>query len=285
VEASPRSWLFVPADNGSRIGKALASAADVVVIDLEDAVEARRRPVAREELASILSGAPARDPRTVWVRVNPDIEELRRDLDVVIDPRIGGLIIPKVREADDVATARGLIDQLGGSMLRLVAMIETARSVLRLPEIADSGLLDLLMMGEQDLGADLGLAMGAQVEVLNSIRMSTVVACAAAGLPGPVASPFMAVRDVEGLGAVASGLASSGFSGMAAIHPAQIDPINRAFSPSEDEVRRAVEVVAAFDSYRSGGVGVYADQDGNMIDEAVVRRARQVLRRSRTEGG
>lgn len=280
VMAVPRSWLFVPAGNEARILKAARSEADAVVFDLEDAVQPLQKGPARNTLAAGLAGLEDRDPSTVWVRVNSGGDDLREDLEVAVHPRVCGLILPKVHTGDEIVAARRAVDAAGGARIRLAAMIETASAVLRAAEIASTGHVDYFLMGEQDLGADLGFAMDVPWESFHSIRVGVGTVCAAHGLPGPVGSPFMAVRAVAGVSRAAARLCATGFSGMVAIHPDQVEPINAAFTPSADDVSRASRTLAAFDEQQGRGVGVYSDNEGNMIDEAVVRRARCVLERA-----
>lgn len=266
-----RTSLYVPGDTPERFDKALASGADAVVCDLEDAVAEAAKPAAREAVASWLranSGAPA------WVRVNNRPDLLDSDAAMVrslVDDGIGlaGVVVPK---ADPAACA---VD-FGGSAI--MALIESAVGVAEIYEIAAVPGVVRLSLGEADLAADLGMQLSADALEMWPIRTRVVVASVGRGLDAPSGPVHLDLNDDEGLVATSESLRRHGFSGRSVIHPKQVAAVNAAFTPSEDEITRAEAVVATFEAAAAEGREV-AVLDGQFIDAPVLRQARLVLAR------
>ena len=268
MSAPPLTLLYVPGDRPDRVAKALGSAADVVVVDLEDAVAAPRKDQARRDVAELL----AEVARPVQVRVNhPSTRWHGEDVAMVADlPVAVGLRCPKVESADQV---RELADAVPGRPLHL--LVESALGLERAFELAlAAGQVASLGLGEADLRSDLRVADDAG---LAWARSRVVNAARAAGLPSPVMSVYPHVRDEAGLMASCRTGRALGFLGRAAIHPAQLDPIREAFLPSADEVERAQQVVAQVSRGEDAGVGVFVLEDGSFVDRAMVEQARAVL--------
>ena len=266
-----RSSLYVPGDTPERFDKALASGADEVICDLEDAVAEAAKPAAREAIAAWIranSGAP------VWVRVNnrPDLigadAAMVRSL-VADGVGLAGVVVPK---ADPVACAA----DFGGCPV--TALIESAVGVAEIYEIAAVPGVVRLGLGEADLAADMGMQPSPDALEMWPIRTRVVVASVGRGLDAPCGPVHMDLNDHEGLVASSESLRRHGFGGRSVIHPKQVAAVNAAFTPSADEVARAAAVVAAFEAAAAEGREV-AVLDGQFIDAPVLRQARSILAR------
>ncbi|MFF4352385.1 HpcH/HpaI aldolase/citrate lyase family protein [Streptomyces sp. NPDC001530] len=266
----PLTWLYVPGDRPEVVVKALASGADVVLVDLEDAVAPDRKEYARAATADLLAEPP---PVPVHVRVNAlDGPLADADLKAVSPlPGLSGLRLPKVTSpADVVRVAEGATPAEGGA-IPLYALLETALGVEHAFAIASSHrALRGIAIGEADLRADLGVRDDAG---LDWSRARVIVAARAAGLPPPVQSVYPDIRDVEGLAASCAHGRSLGFLGRAAIHPRQLPIIERAYLPTPAEIDSAEAVIKA----AATDPGAQALPDGRFIDAAVVTGAHRTL--------
>jgi len=268
VSAPALTLLYVPADRPDRVRKALASAADVVLVDLEDAVAPARKDDARAALADLL----AEPGRRVQVRINHASTPWHAaDVAAVAAlPTSVGVRVPKVESAAEIGE---LAATLPGRELH--ALIESALGVERALEIATaSPQVASLGLGEADLRSDLGVTDDAG---LAWARSRVVVAARAARLVPPVMSVYPNVRDLDGLAASCRAGRALGFRGRAAIHPSQLDTIRAAFLPSDEEVSRAREVLSRVDEATAAGVGALALSDGTFLDVAMLEQARTVV--------
>ncbi|MBM9439205.1 HpcH/HpaI aldolase/citrate lyase family protein [Actinacidiphila bryophytorum] len=266
----PVTWLYAPGDRPEVVAKALGSGADVVLVDLEDAVAPGRKGYARAATAELLAEravGPA-----VHVRVNAlDGPLLAADLAALAGlPGLGGVRLPKVGSAADVARVVRLLREAGDAPA-LYPLLESALGLENAFAIATADpAVRGVALGEADLRADLGLA---GEDALEWPRVRTVVAARAAGLPPPAQSVYPDVRDLPGLAASCRAGRALGFLGRAAIHPRQLPVIERAYLPSAQEVAAARETVAAADA----SPGALALPDGRFVDPAVVAGARRIL--------
>ncbi len=263
VELPPLTWLYVPADRPERVVKAIASRAHAVIVDLEDAVAPAAKEPARAGLAGLLATPFA---KVVHVRVNRISTPWGQD-DVAVVNELGGVVglhLPKVETPDDVGDALALV---GGAPLRLHCLVESALGVENALAIASVPGVTGISLGEADLRAE----TGASEAGLDWARSRLVNAAVAAGLPRPVQSAYTHVRDLDGLAASCARGREVGHLGRAAIHPDQLEVIEHAYLPTEDDVERAREIVEPSD----GGAAALAD--GRFVDEAVIRSARVVL--------
>ncbi|MFC6906203.1 CoA ester lyase [Halalkalicoccus tibetensis] len=274
-----RSVLFTPGDRPEMLRKAPAAGADVVVFDLEDAVAPGRKAEAREAVAEVLSD-PEFDPACeVRVRVNPEFEN---DLAILDRTRPDGLMLPKAASGADVAALDERVREHGDS-LPVIALIESARGVLAAPEIAAYEATDALAFGAEDLAADIGATRSEEGTEVLYARERVVIAASAAGC-GAVDTVYTAIEDREGLAEETRFAAGLGYDGKMAIHPAQVGPINQAFSPDPEDVEWAKRVLEARERAEREGRGVFR-VDGEMIDAPLVARAEQVLERVRLAEG
>ena len=265
----PLTLLYVPGDRPDRVAKALASAADAVIVDLEDAVAPGVKSAARENVAALLADVPA--GRAVQVRVNAAGTPWHDDdvATVAALPAHVGLRLPK---AEDPAAVAGLVSRVGERELHL--LVESALGVERAFDLASVAGVASLGLGEADLRSELRVDDDA---ALAWVRSRIVVAARAAGLPSPVMSVYPHVTDLDGLAESCRAGRRLGFTGRTAIHPAQLDTIRAAFLPTAEEVARAREVVERVEGAVAAGTGALVLADGTFLDVAMVERAKATL--------
>ena len=267
-----RTSLYVPGDTPERFDKALASGADTVIFDLEDAVAEGAKQSAREAVRDWLRGHPG---RPAWVRVNnrPDLLDIDaamvREL-VASGAGPAGVVVPKA-DPDACAT------DFGGCPV--MALIESAEGVCEVHEVASMPGVVRLALGEADLAADMGMMPSPDGLEMWPIRTRVVVASVSVGLIAPCGPVFTDLDDAQGLASTSESLRRLGFGGRSVIHPKQVAAVNTAFTPSAEEVAHAEAVMAALEATGAEGRGV-AVLDNQFIDAAVVRRARTVLERA-----
>jgi citrate lyase subunit beta/citryl-CoA lyase len=268
----PRSYLFVPADRPDRFAKAVESGADAIVVDLEDATAWSNKASAREAVHDWLhAGHP--EGVEVWVRVNPGAL-LVEDLEAAMGA--DGVFLPKVNGPGMVEDAASRV----GDDLAIIAMIETARGLLRAEEIGGHDAVTALMIGEFDLGADLGIRYDTMGTDLDSARLRVVTVSAAYGLRPAIAGVEPAFTDVDRLRRGTDRLATMGFGARGCIHPVQVPTVNAVFTPSPAEIAEAHDVIGRYEAAQADGAGVFLDARGGMMDEAMVRHARRVVDRA-----
>jgi citrate lyase subunit beta/citryl-CoA lyase len=247
--------LYVPGSRPDRFDKAAGTGAEVI-LDLEDSVAPDEKGPARQAVARWLASYDG----PVQVRVNaPGSPELEADLAAL--PVDVAVRLPKVTSLADLEPVAG---RQVHAILESAAGVEDAAAVARAPEVVS------LALGEADLAAELGLD---GEEAFAWIRSRVVVACAAAGLEPPMMSAYPAVRDLAGLEESCRRGRRLGMWGRTAIHPTQVPVVRSVFTPSDDEVAWAEQVLGALSS---SGVATLAD--GAMVDAAMARRARAILR-------
>ncbi|WP_118857739.1 HpcH/HpaI aldolase/citrate lyase family protein [Sphingomonas mesophila] len=275
-EAPPRSWLFVPADSEKKIAKACDSAADAIIFDLEDSVAPERKATARDILKGL--GKRSCGPQW-WVRINPlRTDEHRRDLKLIGLADIHGVVLPKAESGGDVLE---LAHRTGNIPIHAI-VTETAASLFGLLSYRDpKSPLAAMSWGAEDLSAALGAsskydADGGLSFTYRMARSLCLAGAVAAGVQ-PVDGVFADFRDEAGLTAEAAAAAREGFTGKLAIHPAQVDPINAAFTPSADEIVHAQGIIAAFEAQPGAGV---LSVGGKMVDLPHLIQARRVVERS-----
>jgi citrate lyase subunit beta/citryl-CoA lyase len=258
-----RSVLFLPASNPRAIERARGSPADLVVLDLEDAVKPEDKAGARSAAVEAVSG---QWPMPVAIRVNAIGSQWHSlDVEAVSRSAAAVAIVPRVASAQ---LFRNVRDAVGKPTL---AMIETAAGVLAAAEIASEAAG--LIAGTNDLSADLCVPAGAGRQPLQTALQMTVLAARAAGVPA-FDGVFNDLEDLEGLVAQCSEGRSLGFDGKSLIHPSQIEPCNRGFLPTEAELDRARRLVESY----GGGAERF---EGQMIERMHVDAARRMIERAR----
>ena len=266
----PLSWLYVPGDRPERFAKAVASGTHVVIVDLEDAVAPDHKDRARREALEFLADAA---PASVEVRVNhPDTPTGRDDLAALADTAaLRAIRVPKIASASDVALVAAA---LAARTTPLCCLIESALGVENAFAIACAPRVTSIALGEADLASDLGTADPAG---LTWSRSRVIVAARAAGRPAPAQSVYLDIGDLDGLLRTSRAGRAMGFRGRAAVHPRQIPVIHEAYRPTKQELADAVSILDALAHARERGLGVVALSDGHMVDEALRRRAEDIV--------
>lgn len=275
-----RSLLFVPGNDARKLQKAGSLGADLIVIDLEDAVAEAEKTGARELVAETVPRLSAH--ARVAVRVN-GIETGRLQDDIASVAAASGLsvvVVPKVEAVDTLAVVD---DLLAGSAreVGVLALVETPLGIVRCEDILTSAPSRTItaMLGVADFTAALGVDPSDEGTELLYARQRLIVAARAAGMPGPIDGPYLRLDDPTGLLADTRRSRGLGFQGRVALHPRQVDPINRAYSElSDDKLGAAERIVEAFERAEAAGVASLR-VDGRFVDYPVYELAREQLRR------
>jgi citrate lyase subunit beta / citryl-CoA lyase len=280
-----RSMLFVPGDRPERFEKAVASGADAVIFDLEDAVAPAARAKARHDIAHFLRNAPRDLP--LWVRINPIANaDSIEDLAAVVSARPDGILLPKARNGDDLRRLDHWLEALEvthlheqGSIKVIALVTESAGALLHAATFAHTpARVTGFTWGAEDLAADIGAASnrtdtGEYEFAFRVARAFCLLMAAAAGVAA-IDTIDANFRDAAALEQRARTARRDGFVGMLAIHPLQVPVIHAAFSPSLEEIDWARRVFEAFAS--SPGKGTLA-LDGRMIDRPHLKQAERIL--------
>jgi len=272
-----RSALFTPGTEAARLRKAITSGADVCIFDLEDSVPAARIGEARDVVRSALDELAGK--ARIWLRVHPaSSHEMAEDLRAMPLSALEAVVLPKASHRDDVQTCRRAMKQARvPAELPVVPIIESAAGVLGCAGIAEVSDVTCLALGRFDLAADLGVDPDGTSAALAMARASVVLASAAAHLDPALDSPWLKITDLDGLRTAAERARADGFGGMLVIHPSHVATVNEVFSPTANELAWAQGILASSATAEAGGRGTYT-RDGEMVDEAIVKRARAILR-------
>lgn len=288
---SARSWLFVPADAPAKIAKAMGSGADVLILDLEDSVALSAKAQARAVAAQTLA-APRGGP-ALWVRINPLASGLAlADLAAVMPAAPVGIVLPKPDSAADVVTLAHYLEAFEaaaglapGSTRILPIATETPASVFNLGTYIQAGpRLAGLTWGAEDLPAAIGATAsrnpdGSLNDLCRMVRSLCLAGAANAGVAA-IDTVYPDFRNEAGLRAWAEAGRREGFTGMMAIHPAQVGVINAVMTPSAAELEHASKVVALFAAHPGAGVVAL---DGKMLDLPHLKQARKILAMARED--
>ncbi|MBX7484148.1 HpcH/HpaI aldolase/citrate lyase family protein [Qipengyuania qiaonensis] len=281
-----RSWLFAPGDSEKKMTKAAEGDADIVIFDLEDAVVESGKADARMAIAEFLNGRSDAERARLWVRVNPlDGAWTADDLAAIMPACPGGIMLPKsrgrhdVEELDRQMTALELENGIEPGSTPVIALVtETAAAMFTTGDYGDAPRLVAMTWGAEDLADSLGAQSNKDFEgdfaFTYKLARSLCLLGAAAAEVLPVETIDTNFRDPEALRKRAIEVRRQGYRGMLAIHPAQVPVINEAFSPSDEEIAEAREIVALFE--QNPGVGTIG-WHGGMLDRPHLSRARQLL--------
>ena len=277
-----RSLLFVPANRPQLFAKALSGPADMVCIELEDGVGPDQKQIAREHMLSFFDqmGSLAQIRPEVLVRINhPDTDDGKADLEAITSAAAfpAGVMIPKISSSDEL---RRVDEQLssGGCDGRLYILIETTSGLEHCFDILQaSQRLEMVLFGGVDLATALRCAPA--WEPLLYARQRLVHAAAAAAID-IMDMPYLNIADEQGLATEARAAAHIGFTGKAAIHPAQLAAIHQAFTPAEEQIAYARKIVAAYQASTTGVTVL----DGRLVEKPVVDRMQRILALARVAG-
>jgi citrate lyase subunit beta/citryl-CoA lyase len=283
---SARSWLFAPGDSEKKMEKCAASAADIAILDLEDAVAEEQKPAAREMILTFLQAQPEDKKYRLWVRVNPlDGVHTLRDLAAIMPGRPGGIMLPKTYGRQDVELLDHYLSALEvangieqGSTRVIVLVTETADGMFTTGSYKDAPRVVAMSWGAEDLADALGASEnrnpdGSYGFTYELARSMCLLGACAAGV-APIETIQGDFRDLEGLRKRAEKVRRDGYRGMLAIHPAQVAVINEAFTPGEEELAAAREIVELFAA--NPGVGTIGHK-GAMLDRPHLARAKALL--------
>jgi citrate lyase subunit beta / citryl-CoA lyase len=284
-----RSFLFAPGNVPRRVAKALTLEADAVIVDLEDSVAIAEKAGTRTIVARALE-QPRRGRGYVRVTA-PSTPFCFGDLHEVLHAGVEGVVLPKVESAADLHAIDWLIWNLErergipeGS-IDLMPQIETAAGLHRIDRVLQARSLRpykgrwrvrRVAFGAADYAHELGLTVGTEEAELAEARARVVLASRAAGLEGPIDSPWFHLTDTEGFGRALERSRRGGFQGRLCVHPDQIAPVNMAYMPSAAELARAERIVAAFREVEARGEAA-VQVDGEMVDYPVAYRAQALL--------
>lgn len=281
-----RSMLFVPADSERKLAKSVGSAADVLILDLEDSVAESRKAIARTMAAEFIAAHAASIGPKLFVRINPlDTPLAMPDLAGVVVPGLAGIVLPKMRGMADLVRLGHTLDALEAraglaplSVQMLPVATETAQALLSMAGFGPHPRLAGVTWGAEDLSTAIGALSnkdedGAFSPLYQWAASSCLAAAASAGVP-PIDTLHVDFRDAEGLAATCRTSRRRGFRGRIAIHPDQVEPINAAYSPSQAELAHARRIVDAFAAQPDAGT---LQIDGVMIDRPHLVQALRTL--------
>ena len=263
-----KTWLFVPATRIDRVAKAFASGADVVIVDLEDAVASEDKADARKALQQYHDSA---DYQAIWVRINKaGSEAFIKDIALCQQmPKLAGVILAKAEQVSDIEQA------YQGSGLPIIALIESAVGLYHIDAMANVSGLVGFSYGFLDLCNDLRVQVGTPAADItaNQVRYQLVLTSKVHELAAPIDTVYPDFNDEVGLNARVQLWSQMGMSGMLCIHPKQVAVVQHALKPTESELSFAKRVV---EEYERSGQAVF-EIDGQMVDAPVIERCRQLL--------
>jgi citrate lyase beta subunit len=278
----------MPGDDWKKITKAITLGVDCICMDMEDGVAISRKAEARSTIARALQELDFGKSEKL-ARINAVGSGWENDdLQAVLPYRPDGIVIPKVEEYAQIEWASQIIEaaelKYGWPLqsIRILIGVETARGILNLKEIAAHPRLDAIIFGGEDFAASIGATRTPEAIELLYAREAVVVACAAFDLQA-IDIVTIDFKNLEALRAEAEFGARLGFSGKQIIHPAQVEPVQEAFTPSAEAIAYAQRIVETFEASQREGRGAYA-LDGKMIDMPLLKNAQKVLERARAAG-
>lgn len=280
-----RSLLFAPANHTRHVEKALTSAADGAILDLEDAVAITEKPAARIAARRALAQRVSSPTRTkAYVRINALTTPFAYgDMCEVVYPGLDGIILPKTETAEQVATVDWLLSQLererGISVgsVDLMPIIETASGLLHVREIAKaSPRVRRLNFGAVDFSLDTNMTWTASNEGILWARIQLVIASRESNLEAPLDTVFPTLGDLQGLTVETEQAKRLGFQGKACIHPQQVEVVNAVFTPSDEEMQQARLLINAFEQAEAAGIASLR-VGTQFVDYPVAARARRVV--------
>jgi citrate lyase beta subunit len=284
-----RSLLYVPGISDRMILKARDTAADGLILDLEDAITPDQKLEARAMVTHLLNEIDFGN-KEIFVRINSLTTEWGlEDARAVAAVGVPGIIIPKCESVDDVTTVAPVMQSkyhqpIGGQSRKLLCLIETPRGVFASRDIAGSDeLVAGLMFGAADLSRELGCVLSEDESEVLFARSQVLLGARAAGVAA-YDSPHFAIDDLEGLRRRCQAARNLGYDGKAVIHPSHIEIVNEVFTPTAQQIAEAKRVVEAMAAAQAEGLGA-TKLDGKMIDQVHLAAAKKVLEKTQKLGG
>ena len=285
---SRRALLYMPGDNWKMITKSITLGVDSICMDMEDGTAINKKAEARETIAKALRELDFGSSEKL-ARINSVGSGWEQDdIDAVLPFHPDGIVIPKVESFEQVEWASRIIEtaelKYGWPVnsVRVLIGVETAKGILNLKEIAAHPRLDAIIFGGEDFAASIGAVRTRDAVELLYARQAVIVACTAFDLQ-PIDIVTIDYKDIEALRIESEFGARLGFVGKQIIHPAQVEPVQRAFTPSDEAIAYAKRIVETFEASQKEGKGAYS-LDGKMIDMPLLRNAKKVLDRALDRG-
>ena len=285
---SRRALLYMPGDNWKMITKSITLGVDSICMDMEDGTAINKKAEARETIAKALRELDFGSSEKL-ARINSVGSGWEQDdIDAVLPFHPDGIVIPKVESFEQVEWASRIIEtaelKYGWPVnsVRVLVGVETAKGILNLKEIAAHPRLDAIIFGGEDFAASIGAVRTKDAVELLYARQAVIVACTAFDLQ-PIDIVTIDYKDIEALRIESEFGARLGFVGKQIIHPAQVEPVQRAFTPSDEAIAYAKRIVETFEASQKEGKGAYS-LDGKMIDMPLLRNAKKVLDRALDRG-
>ena len=285
---SRRALLYMPGDDWKKITKSLTLGVDCICMDMEDGVAVNRKAGARATIAKALQELDFGKSEKL-ARINSVGSGWEKDdIAAVLPHHPDGIVIPKIESLGQIKWGSEIIEaaelRYGWPInsVRMLVGVETAKGILNLREIASHPRLDGIIFGGEDFAASVGATRSRDATELLYARQAVVVACAAFGLQA-IDIVTIDFKDLDIVRAEAEFGARLGFSGKQIIHPAQVEPVQTAFTPNDEAIAYAKRIVESFEASQKEGRGAFA-LDGKMIDMPLLKNARKVLERARAAG-
>lgn len=283
-----RALLYMPGDDRRKIEKSLTLGVDCICMDMEDGAALNRKAEARATITRALQELEFGKSEKL-ARINAVGSGLERDdIDAVLPHHPDGIVVPKVEALEQIQWASEIVETAelahgwGVNSIRLLVGVETAKGILNLKEIASHPRLDGIIFGGEDFAASVGALRTPEATELLYARLAVVTACAAYSLQA-IDIVTIDFRNLEIVRVEAEFGAKLGFSGKQIIHPAQVEPVQTAFTPSDEAIAYAQRLVDSFEAHQQQGAGAFA-LDGKMIDMPLLKNAQKVLERARAAG-
>ena len=285
---SRRALLYMPGDDWKKITKSVTLGVDSICMDMEDGTALNRKAEARATIVRALQELDFGKSEKL-ARINSVGSGFEKeDIQAVLPHRLDGIVIPKIEELGQIQWAHEIIEAAELSngwpvnSIRMLVGVETAKGILNLKEIASHPRLDALIFGGEDYAASVGATRTREATELIYARLATLNAAAAFGIQA-IDIVTVEFRDPAIAREEAEFGSRLGFSGKQIIHPNQVEPVQSAFTPSDDAIAYAKRVVETFEANQAKGAGAY-DLDGKMIDMPLVKNAQKVLGRAKAAG-
>ena len=285
---SRRALLYMPGDNWKMITKSVTLGVDSICMDMEDGTAINKKDLARATIVKALLELDFGKSEKL-ARINSVGSGWEKDdIEIVLPYHPEGIVIPKVESFEQVEWASKIIEaaelKYGWPVnsIRILIGVETAKGILNLKEIAAHPRLDAIIFGGEDFAASIGAVRTKEAVELLYARQAVIVACAANDLQA-IDIVTIDYKDIESLRIESEFGARLGFSGKQIIHPAQVEPVQTAFTPNDEAVAFAKRIVETFESNQKEGKGAYS-LDGKMIDMPLVKNAQKVLERAKAAG-
>jgi citrate lyase beta subunit len=278
----------MPGDDWNKINKAITLNVDSICMDMEDGAALNRKSYARATIAKALQELSFGKSEKL-ARINAVGSGFEKDdIEMVLPCHPDGIVIPKIESLDQIQWADAIIETVelaNGwplNSIRILVVVETARGVINLKEIASHPRLDGLIFGAEDFSADIGATRSRAGWEVMSARSAVVTYAAAYNLQA-IDMVFIDFHDTLNLKIESAMGAAMGFAGKQIIHPSQVGPVQEAFTPSEEAINYAQRVIETFEAHQAEGAGAY-ELDGKMIDMPLLRNAQKVLDRAKAAG-